>query len=83
MQHVQSLGIDRAGEQAHSCDVATRSIDAGHQAGCDRIAAVHEYNRYGSRRRLCRKRSDVAAGRDNDADLTTNQIIRERRQPIR
>src|SRR5947208_7502058 len=38
----QSFGVHRTGEQAHTGDVAARPIDAGHEAGFDRIAAIHE-----------------------------------------
>jgi hypothetical protein len=46
MQQFQPFGFHRAGKQAHTSDIAARSIDAGYQAGFDRIAAIHEDNRY-------------------------------------
>ncbi|MGB6663234.1 MAG: hypothetical protein WBE90_30155 [Xanthobacteraceae bacterium] len=40
MQKFYSFGVHRAGEQAHTCDVAAWPIDAGYEARFDRIAAV-------------------------------------------
>src|ERR1700722_15031078 len=45
MQQFESFRVHRAREQAHTCDIAARPVDAGHKAGFDWIAAIHEHDR--------------------------------------
>src|SRR5580704_10137936 len=83
MQQLQAFGIDRAGEQAHACDVPAGPVDAGDKAGLDRIAAVEKHDRYGRGGGLCRQCSDIAADGCDDCDLAMNKIRREDRQSVR
>src|SRR5262249_6399521 len=46
-QQLQSLRGQRAGEDGHASDVATRPIEARDEAELDRIATDDEHDRYG------------------------------------
>jgi hypothetical protein len=83
MQQFESFRVHRAREQAHTCDIAARPIDAGHEAGFDWIAAIHEHDRCNRGCRFCCQCGDVTTERCDDTDMPPNQIGRERRQPVR
>ena len=80
VQLPQPLGNHIDGGEGHAGNVAARPVHAGDEAGPYRIAADHEDDR---RRRRCRlDRLHCNAVADDHGRLTTNQILRERRQPI-
>ena len=82
MQQPQPLGSEFGAEPAHPGDVAARPIDAGDKAAFDRVVAAREDDRDCTGRLHGDERRIVASGRGDHGHLTSNEISRERRQPI-
>jgi len=53
-QQLQPLRLRLGKKRAHTCDVATRTMQVGDEAGPDWVAASREYDRYGRGPRLGR-----------------------------
>jgi hypothetical protein len=82
VQQPQPLGSEFGVEPAHPGDVAARPIDAGDKAAFHRVVAAREDNRDYTGRLHGDERRIVASGCGDHGDLTSNEISRERRQPI-
>jgi hypothetical protein len=71
-QQLKPLRSYRAREKAHACRVAARSVEAGDEAGDDRVIAGHEHDWY---RRGCGNGRDRRRGiSDDQSHLPANQI---------
>src|SRR5262249_36890508 len=81
MQKPELLRRQRARDQIKPCQIAARSVEAGDQAGLDRLdpSAEDDGNRGG--RRLGRERGRTITG-DENGDQAANQVRRLRRQAI-
>ena len=79
-QHLQPLGSQEPGHEAHAGDVATGPVEAGDQPVHDRIAAGREYDRHRRGGSLGRERRiDV---RDNDRHRQADQFGDQTRQAL-
>ena len=81
MQQLQSFRPQLQVEPCHAREIATRLVEALDEAEIDGVAAGREYN--GNRRRCFfgRQRRRSARGDDN-CNLASRQIGRQRRQPV-
>src|SRR5262249_22204321 len=70
------------GQQIDTGEIAARPREAADKTEPDRVFADQEYDGNSRGRRLGRKRRGRASGRDNDANLTADQIVRELREAI-
>src|SRR5262245_56468817 len=68
-------------QKGHARDVAAWLVEAGDEAELDRVAAAHEDDRYGRRRRLGRN-ARWGVGRGDHRHLPVYQISHEIRQSI-
>src|SRR5262245_53684062 len=81
-QQLQPLRLRLGKKRAHTCDVATRTMQVGDEAGPDWVAASREYDRYGRGPRLGRKGRCVSTHCNDDGDLLAGEIGGKPRQPI-
>ena len=82
VHQLQSLS-DRGGtEYRDTCRIATRPVQARHQAASDGVgvSSEHDRNRLGCRRRRLRRRLATSCG--DHSHLSACQISRQFRQPI-
>src|SRR6185312_10742553 len=70
------------GKETHAGDVAARLVEACHQAEPDRVITASEHDRNRGRRRLGGQRWPVAAARNDQRHLLTDQFFRHRWQSV-
>ena len=81
-QQLQPLGHQLAEEKVDPRQVAAGPGEAGDEAQLDGVFGDRKHDRNSRGRRLGRDGRGGAAARDNDRDLSANQIGRHGRQPV-
>src|SRR5262249_61543495 len=73
---------ERGRNQAYTSNVAAGTVETGHQASCDGIAAYNEDDGDRRRRGLRGTRRDGISGRSDYRNLMPYELVRERRESI-
>src|SRR5262245_30097660 len=80
VQQVQTLRSDLDVQHNHAGEISSWSVQAGEEAGCDRVAGGKKDDRYGRRRRLGHGRGRGVRG--DHAHLSAKEIGGQRRQTL-